>query len=117
VKWQGDISTHVATYMQSFEKFRERICVPKAQSLFDEYLKAYRGQGYWIPELNDDVDVESISVLLPEFEKKLAWIKKQKEKVKKHGLPAKKVTLDVRYLLARLLELKITLKEELQKIY
>ncbi len=112
VKWQGDISTHVATYMNSFEKFRERICVPKAQSLFDEYLKAYRGQGYWIPELNDDVDVESISVLLPEFEKKLAWIKKQKEKVKKHKLPSKSVTQDVRYLLARLLELK---KTELSK--
>jgi hypothetical protein len=92
--------------MDSFAKFRERICVPKAKELFDEYLKAYRGQGYWIPELNDDVDIESISMLLPEFEKKKEWIQKQKQKVSKSGLPSKNVTGEVRELLRRLLELK-----------
>lgn len=106
MKWQGDISTHVASYMGTFKKFRENICVPKAQQIFDEYLKAYRGQGYWIPELNDDVDVESISLLLPEFEKKLAWIREQKKKIDKQGLPSAKVTADLRFLLKRLLDLK-----------
>jgi hypothetical protein len=106
------MSNHVATYMDSFTKFRERICVPKAKDLFDEYLKAYRGQGYWIPELNDDVDVESIRMLIPEFEKKRAWIQKQKEKVSKSGLPSKSITGEVRELLRRLLELK---KSELSK--
>ncbi len=108
MKWRGDMSTHVATYMNSFQKFRERICVPKAQSVFDSNLKAYRGQGYWIPELNDDVDVESIITLLPEFEKKLKWIQDQKKKIKKSQLPSKTVTSDARYLLNRLLELKKT---------
>jgi hypothetical protein len=106
VKWQGEISNHVDSYTESFAKFREKICVPKAQSLFEDYLKAYRGQGYWIPELEGDVDVESISQLLPEFEKKLDWIQKQKEKVKKNGLPTKSVTSEVRGILSRLLQLK-----------
>ena len=64
------MSTHVSTYMDSFHKFRERICVPKAESIFEEYLKAYRGQGYWIPEIENDVDVQSISNFIPEFEKR-----------------------------------------------
>jgi hypothetical protein len=65
VNWQGSMSTHVATYMNSFDKFRERICVPKAETIFEDYLKAYRGQGYWIPKIEDDVDVESIKSLIP----------------------------------------------------
>ena len=102
------MSTHVATYMDSFQKFRERICVPKAESLFEEYLKAYRGQGYWIPELENDVDVETISSLIPEFERKLAWIRQQKEKVKKNSFPTYAVTKDIRVILNRLLQLKKT---------
>ncbi len=106
VKWQGDISNHVSSYMDSFKKFRERICVPKAETIFEDYLKAYRGQGYWIPELRDDVDVESITLLIPEYEKKLDWIKKQQSKVQKNGLPSSATTKNLRHLLARLLTLK-----------
>ena len=106
MKWQGDISTHVASYMESFKKFRSNVCVPRAQQIFDDYLKAYRGQGYWIPELNDDVDVESITQILPEFEKKLTWIRDQKKKVLKRGLPDLTVTSEMHFLLKRLLELK-----------
>ena len=100
------MTNHVGTYMESFDKFRTRICVPKAESMFDQYLLAYRGQGYWIPELNDDVDVESIKALLPQFEKKVAWIKEQKEKVKKGKLPNEDVTASSRKLLKKLLSLK-----------
>lgn len=108
VQWKGDMSNHVSSYMSAFDKFRENICVPKAESIFDNNLKAYRGQGYWIPELNDDVDVESIRTLLPEFEKKLSWIKSEKTKVQKNGLPNEKVVKDAQYLLRRLLNLKKT---------
>jgi hypothetical protein len=106
VKWEGEMSKHVSSYMESFAKFRKQICVPKAESIFEENLKAYRGQGYWIPELNDDVDVDSISVLLPEFEKKLAWIKTQQDKVNKHGVPKASITKEARSILGRLLILK-----------
>lgn len=106
VEWEGDMSTHVASYMKAFDKYRKKICVPKAEGLFEEYLRAYRGQGYWIPKLNDDVDVESISLLIPEFEKKLKWIQGEMKQVKKRGLPSKSVTKDARYLLRKLLNLK-----------
>lgn len=96
------------TYTKSFDDFRKSICVPKAEEIFDRKLLEYRGQGYWIPELDGDVDVESIKSLLPQMEKKLAWIRGQKEQVEKKGLPKETVTQDMRYILARLLELKKT---------
>ena len=82
VKWQGDIETHERNYMASFKKFRERICVPRAEAVFQENLKAYRGQGYWIPELNDDVDVKSIISLIPEFEKNYPGSDRRNKKLK-----------------------------------
>lgn len=100
------MSRHVATYMSSFDKFRSKICVPKAEGIFDEYLLDYRGQGYWIPELDEDVDVESIKSLLPQMEKKLSWIQSQKTKVQKQGIPPVGATNNSKKLLQRLLILK-----------
>lgn len=109
VKWEGEMPTHVTSYMENFDKFRHRICVPKAESIFDQNLLSYRGQGYWIPELNDDVDVESIKSLLPQFEKKLAWIKAQKSEVQKDKkLPNADVTAATQRVLKKLLALKKT---------
>lgn len=108
VKWEGDMSKHVGAYMSSFDDFRSKICVPKAEKMFDEYLLQYRGQGYWIPELNDDVDVESIKSLLPQMESKLTWIREQKALVQKNGLPKDSVTSPMKKTLDRLLTLKKT---------
>jgi hypothetical protein len=102
------MSKHVSSYMKSYTDYRKKICVPKAEGIFDEYLLQYRGQGYWIPELHDDVDVESIKSLLPQMEKKLAWIQEQKEKVIKHGIPKEKTTEGTRKILSKLLALKKT---------
>jgi hypothetical protein len=107
MKWEGDMSNHVVAYMKTFGKFREKICVPKAENIFNKNLKSYRGQGYWIPELRDDVDVESISLLIPEFQKKLAWIKDEKKKLQAmKKLPDAIITHKSRSLLSRLLRLK-----------
>jgi hypothetical protein len=94
--------------MEAFEQFRSKICVPKAESLFDEYLLEYRGQGYWIPELSDDVDVESIKSLLPQMDAKLSWIKSQKERVLSGKFPKESVTENTRNILTKLLTLKKT---------
>lgn len=102
------MSKHVDAYMETFDDYRKKMCGPKAEATFEENLKAFRGQGYWIPELDDDVDVETIKSLLPEMEKKLAWIQGQKEKVKKSGLPKETITKPLRKMLDRLLELKKT---------
>ncbi len=92
--------------MTSFEKFRKQVCVPKAEEKFNEHLRAYRGQGYWIPELNDDVDVASITVLLPEIEKKMKWIQDERKKLEKGTFPKPEVTGKVRNILRTLLDLK-----------
>lgn len=106
VKWEGDMSKHISSYMDTFSDFRKQICVSKTESLFDEYLLEYRGQGYWIPELNDDVDVESIKSLLPIMDAKLSWIQKQKESVKKDKFPKESTREKIRGILSKLLALK-----------
>lgn len=106
VPWDGDIRNHVKTYNVSFEKFRKKVCLPKAEEKFDKYLRAYRGQGYWIPELNDDVDVASITVLLPEIETKMKWIQEERQKLEKGTFPKPEVTMRVRSILRTLLDLK-----------
>lgn len=113
LKWEGEMDRHVKTYMDNFEQFRNKICVPRAETIYSTYLKDYRGKGYWIPELNNDVDVESIKALLPEMEKKVVWIREQKKKVSKQSFPSKSATTNLRSLLLRLLTLK---KSELNAI-
>jgi hypothetical protein len=119
VKWEGDLSDHKKSYLEAFTKFRGKVCGPKTEATFEQYLKEYRGQGYWIPEFHDDVDVESIKSLLPEMEKKLSWIKGELEKVKKGTLPKESAsTKELRSLLAQLLTLKKTeyLTDEAKKM-
>jgi hypothetical protein len=106
LKWEGEMARHVKSYMATYDQFRTKICVPRAETIYSEYLKAYRGAGYWIPELRDDVDIESIKSLLPEMERKVAWIKDQKKKVSTQSFPTKNVTTNLRALLKRLLALK-----------
>jgi len=100
------MKSHVKDYMKSFNHFQAKVCQSNTEKEFDLKLKAFRGQGYWIPELNDDVDVETIKSLLPELEKKLSWIRTQKEKIQKNGLPKSDVTKKLREILIKLLELK-----------
>jgi hypothetical protein len=94
--------------MSTFESFRKKVCVPKAEEKFDQYLRSYRGQGYWIPEMKDDVDVATITTLLPEMEKKLKWIQSERKKIEKRRFPKATVTAPVRKILKRLLDLKKT---------
>ncbi len=119
LKWEGDMKKHVASYMKSFDGFRGGICVQKSEEIFEQYLRAYRGQGYWIPEYNGDVDVEIIKSLLPEMEKKLSWIKDQKEIVQKNSLPSSQVTSEMRETLKKLLVIKkmeLSIDEKKKKV-
>lgn len=92
--------------MTSFEKFRKQVCVPKAEQKFEQFQKSYRGQGYWIPELNEDVDVGSITALLPEMEKKMKWIQDERKKLEKGNFPKANITASVHGILRKLLDLK-----------
>ncbi|HLT22270.1 MAG TPA: hypothetical protein VKZ84_02465 [Bacteriovoracaceae bacterium] len=115
VKWEGKIERHIYNYEKAFTTFRTAVCGPKTEESFNNKLIAYRGQGYWIPELNGDVDVETIKDLLPTMEKKLAWIRNEKSKLEKNKkFPSKKVTEDLRKSFKEILDLK---KSELADDY
>jgi len=107
VKWEGNIQRHIYNYEKAFTTFRTAVCRPKTEETFNNKLIAYRGQGYWIPEFNDDVDVETIKDLLPMMEKKLEWVRAEKSKLEKNKkFPSKKITKDIRKSLEEIMSLK-----------
>lgn len=107
VKWEGKIDRHIYNYEKAFTTFRTAVCRPNTENIFNNKLTAYRGQGYWIPEIGNDVDVATIKDLLPVMEKKLAWIREQKEKLEKNKkFPHRKVTEDLRKSYNEVLALK-----------
>lgn len=115
VKWDGKIDRHIYNYEKAFTTYRTALCRPKTENVFNNKLQAYRGQGYWIPEFNNDVDVQTIKELLPLMEKKLSWIREEKSKLEKNKkFPRKSVTGDMKKTFNELLLLK---KAELEEDY
>jgi len=83
VEWSGELKKNSEHYLQVFRDFRSRVCSPGDEQHFNKLIKRYRGQGYWIPELNGDVDVEALRFIIPEIELKISWIQKEKNKILK----------------------------------
>jgi len=83
VEWTGDLKKNSDNYLNVFKDFRAKVCSPGDEPHFNKLLKKYRGQGYWIPELKDDVDVEALKFIIPEIELKISWIQKEKNKILK----------------------------------
>ncbi len=81
IQWEGGLDKNVQKYLDLYQDFRYQVCRPNTEEKFNSLLKRYRGQGYWIPEVNGDVDVEALEFILPELKKKLTWIKEQKKKI------------------------------------
>lgn len=107
IKWKGNIERHIYNYEKAFTTFRTAVCRPNTENVFQNKLKAYRGQGYWIPEFNDDVDVETINELLPLMEKKLEWIQQEKKKLEaSKKFPHRDVTKAIRKSFTELMDLK-----------
>ena len=107
IKWKGNIERHVYNYEKAFTTFRTAVCRPNTENVFQNKLKAYRGQGYWIPEFNGDVDVATINELLPLMEKKLEWIQSEKKKLETNKkFPHKDVTKEIRKSFNELMDLK-----------
>lgn len=102
------IEANKEDYLEAFSKFRKSVCRPGVEKEFSEKLKLYRGTGYWIPELNGDVDIETIKSLLPTMDKKLLWIQETKKRAQVGNFPKSEITKKIRQLASELLILKKT---------
>lgn len=100
-------SRTIAQYHTLFEKHHREMCPAGLEDEFNRLLKKYRGQGYWVPELADDVDYVTVEKLLPELEKKLKWIQNERAKlIKRKRIPSEAVTAPIESNLRELLQFK-----------
>lgn len=65
----------VNSYLEEYKKFRDFSCRALDESTHQELLKAFRGTGYYVPELNNNIlDQASIEAIIPTLIEKKDWI-------------------------------------------
>jgi hypothetical protein len=95
-------------YNKLHKKFFKELCTFGSDHKYYKMLRAYQGQGHYLPELNGDIDVNAIKTHLPMIKDKESWLKDLVLYLKKKKtLPQfKKISSDVKKLENELLKLK-----------
>jgi hypothetical protein len=83
IDWDGNIYKIINNYTKVHRKFFKKVCQPKVEPMYMKLLREYRGQGYYLPKLGDNIDRQAIISNLHHFSKKIRFIDKQIERLKK----------------------------------
>ncbi len=73
----------IQDYLELHKVFFKKMCTYGSDHMYEKLLKKYRGEGYYLPELNDDVDIATIKKHLPIIKDKVKWIQEQISFLKK----------------------------------
>lgn len=71
----------VDEFLERHEIFNQKICREGDKEKFNELFKAYKGEGIYLPFINDQIDFETIRLRLPQINEKLEWIKEEVKKL------------------------------------
>ena len=74
VKWNGNIYKIIHKHSEEFSKFSKAVCRPSDSGKYWSLLKAYRGTGFYLPKLNDDIDRVAITKNIHHLKKKIKYI-------------------------------------------
>ncbi len=83
INWSGNIYKIINNYTKLHANFSKEICRPGDHAKYQKLIKLYRGQGYYLPKFEDDIDRKAIIKNLHHFRKKLKFIDKQITRLKK----------------------------------
>ena len=83
IDWDGNIYKIINQYEKLHKEFFKEVCHPKDPRRYSKLLRLYRGQGYYLPKLGEDIDRQAIIKNLHHFKKKLDFIDKQVNRLKK----------------------------------
>ncbi len=73
----------LSRYLKLDDEHRRELCPAGTEEEFNRLLKRHRGLGYWVPELEGDVDFVTLEKLMPELEHKLRWIQEKRARLQK----------------------------------
>ena len=83
VKWSGNMYKIIIDFNKEFKNFSNKICKPGVEKKYWDLLRDYRGQGYYLPKLGDDIDRRAIKKNISHFQRKLVHILDMKNKLEK----------------------------------
>lgn len=83
VAWTGNLYKRAHEYKTTHDKFSKEVCSGGADQKYNRYLRKYRGTGFYLPLLGNDIDRGAIKKNLPKFKEKLAFIENTKKKLEK----------------------------------
>jgi hypothetical protein len=102
-----DIEKVVRNYNQIHRKFFRHACKAGDEQKFLKLFREYRGEGFYIPELNQNIDLKAIIRNVVQIKGKIYWLSKVLKKLKKQDFPNHNVLTDKMYkIIDELLELK-----------
>ena len=81
--WSGNLYKKIRKYNEIHKSYSKKVCSPGTEFKYYKLLRKYRGQGYYLPLLNKDIDRKAITKNLHNFSKKLSHIKKIQKQLKR----------------------------------
>lgn len=83
LKWSGNIYKVIKDYEKVHRTFFKAVCKPKDTQTYTRLIRNYRGSGFYLPKLGDNIDRLAIIKNLHHYSKKLTFIDEQIERLKK----------------------------------
>lgn len=83
LSWSGNIYKRAKEYSTMHREFSKQVCSPGSDTKYYNYLKKYRGTGFYLPLLGNDIDRDAIKNNLGKFKRKIAYISSTKKKLEK----------------------------------
>lgn len=81
--WKGNLYKKIRKYEKIHKQFFKKVCTPGTEFKYYKLLRKYRGQGNYLPLLNNDIDRNAIKVNLKHFKRKLQYINSLTKKLTK----------------------------------
>ncbi len=89
IKWSGNIYKIINDHNEVFEDFFKKTCKPGDEAKYQELLRDYRGQGYYLPKLGEHIDREAILKNMNALRQKVNFIEATLKSFKeKKSLPS-----------------------------
>ncbi|MCO4755820.1 MAG: hypothetical protein KC478_15165, partial [Bacteriovoracaceae bacterium] len=83
VSWSGNLYKKAYEYKSLHRKFSNAVCTPGTDHKYYKFLRNYRGAGFYLPLIDNDIDRQAIKKNLSHFKKKIAYIKNTAKKLEK----------------------------------
>ena len=81
LSWSGNLYKKSYEYKRLHKKFSKEVCSGGADQKYYKFLRDYRGSGFYLPLLGNDIDRAAIKSNLSHFKKKIDFIKKTEKQL------------------------------------